>query len=278
MGHPLSGRGPRPTRAQLFRIRGEYDSFVATQAELVDVNEVIVPLLSSARAEEVTQRVRQAIALGLLHDGQQLPAESVFASQLGVSTMTLRDALANLREQGLVETRRGRSGGTFVTRPPTIETDGMWARLRETSVTALRDLADEHAAVAGMAAYLAAERASESSKPRLSALVDQLAQADNLGSRIRADSRFHVDVAAFSHSERLTQREVALQGEVGDLLWLPHRLEQGLARAVAEHRGIIEAVSREDAEGARHLAEAHVHGNLQRLSELHRAAARSGPT
>ena len=62
-------------------------------------------------------RVGQAIQLGLLTDGEQLPPETEFAAQLGVSAMTLREALAMLRQQGLVETRRGRTGGTFVRRP-----------------------------------------------------------------------------------------------------------------------------------------------------------------
>src|ERR1700685_1470699 len=78
---------------------------------------LIAPLAVLGRAEEVALRVGQAIRLGLLTDGEQLPSEAEFAAQLGVSAMTLREALAMLRQQGLVETRRGRAGGTFVRRP-----------------------------------------------------------------------------------------------------------------------------------------------------------------
>ena len=77
---------------------------------------LISPLAAAGRAEEVVQRVSQAIQLGLFVDGEQLPPETEFAAQLGVSAMTLREALATLRQQGLVETRRGRTGGTFVRR------------------------------------------------------------------------------------------------------------------------------------------------------------------
>ena len=79
---------------------------------------LIAPLAAAGRAEEVVLRVGQAIQLGLLNDGERLPPETEFAAQLGVSPMTLREALAILRQQGLVETRRGRAGGTFVRRPP----------------------------------------------------------------------------------------------------------------------------------------------------------------
>jgi DNA-binding FadR family transcriptional regulator len=66
---------------------------------------LISPLASAGRAEEVVQRVSQAIQLGLFVDGEQLPPEAEFAAQLGVSAMTLREALAALRQQGLVRKR-----------------------------------------------------------------------------------------------------------------------------------------------------------------------------
>jgi GntR family transcriptional repressor for pyruvate dehydrogenase complex len=240
------------------------------------VEGIILPLVSAARAEEVEQRIRQAISLGLLPDGLQLPAESVFAASLGVSPMTLREALASLREQGLVETRRGRTGGTFVKRSSSPLVSSLWDRLRQTSVTALRDLADEHSAVAGTAARLAAERASEANVRRLRALANQLSLSESLGSLIRADSRFHIDLAAASYSERLVQLEVRLQGEAGDLLWLDHEPALDRSLEVRDHLAIASAIADEDAESARSLAEKHVQRNFIRLSELHHAAMRIG--
>lgn len=49
--------------------------------------------------------------------GDRLPAEIDLADALGVSRMTLRQALATLEERGRIERRRGRNGGTFVSRP-----------------------------------------------------------------------------------------------------------------------------------------------------------------
>ena len=79
---------------------------------------LFTPLDTGGRADTVTRRLAQAIRLGLLLDGERLPAESQLAGQLGVSTVTLREALATLRTMGLVETRRGR-GAARSSGPPT---------------------------------------------------------------------------------------------------------------------------------------------------------------
>ncbi len=128
-----------------------------------------------------------------------------------------------LRQQGLVETRRGRTGGTFVRRPTAPQVGLLRDRLRATSLGELRDLTDEQSAVSGTAARLAATRASTVSVRRLLTLADQLSAAATPGARIMADGRFHIEVAIASKSPRLTALEVALQERVAELLWLPAR-------------------------------------------------------
>ena len=66
---------------------------------------LIAPLGAAGRAEEIIIRISEAIQLGLLSDGERLPAEADFAQQFGVSPVTLREAIATLRERGLIETR-----------------------------------------------------------------------------------------------------------------------------------------------------------------------------
>jgi DNA-binding FadR family transcriptional regulator len=237
---------------------------------------LISPLAAAGRAEEVIARVSQAIQLGLFIDGEQLPAETEFAAQLGVSAMTLREALAVLRQQGLVETRRGRTGGTFVRRPASPPLHELRSRLRGMTVSSLRDLADEQFAVSGAAARLAAARASAGNVRRLLILAEQLRKASSLGSRIRADSRFHIEVALASQSERLTRLEVGLQTQLADLLWLPHDGELDVSEVAGEHQLIAEAIAAEDADRARALAERHVEHSLRRLTQLRLAMAEAG--
>lgn len=230
------------------------------------------------RADEVVQRVSEAINLGLLSDGEKLPAEPELAAQFGVAPMTVRDALATLREQGLVETRRGRSGGSFVRRPSAPAAEPLRQQLVSMSVSELRDLADEHRAVAGESARLAAERASAVNVRRLFSLTEQLGAASALGDRIRADCRFHIELAVASQSGRLTRREVGLQAEVSGLLWLPLGDDVDVAAHVAQHHAIAAAVVSENGSEARRLAESHVDRNLRRLTSLHLQLTSDGAT
>lgn len=220
------------------------------------------------RADEIVQRINEAIHLGLLDDGERLPVEVDLAAQFGVAPMTVREALATLREQGLVETRRGRSGGSFVRRPAGPPVDKLTARLAAMSASDIRDLFDEHTAVSGQAARLAAERAAPYAVRRLFALTDQLGAAATLGDRIRADSRFHIQVAIASQSARLARREANLQAEVAGLVWLPIGQQIDVAAHVEEQHAIAAAVAAENAEEARRLAEAHVMGQLARLTQV----------
>nr|WP_237448408.1 GntR family transcriptional regulator [Nocardioides flavescens] len=61
--------------------------------------------------------LERLIASRRLRSGDRLPAEVQVAAALGVSRMTLRQALAGLESKGLLERRRGRFGGNFVTEP-----------------------------------------------------------------------------------------------------------------------------------------------------------------
>jgi GntR family transcriptional regulator len=62
------------------------------------------------------------MAAGKIRLDDKLPPEEEFSAALGVSRMTLRQALGSLESRGYIERRRGRSGGNFV-REPRIEVD-----------------------------------------------------------------------------------------------------------------------------------------------------------
>ena len=62
----------------------------------------------------IEQWLRGRIAAGHLSRDDKLPPEEELSAALGVSRMTLRQALGSLESSGLLERRRGRAGGTFI--------------------------------------------------------------------------------------------------------------------------------------------------------------------
>lgn len=227
---------------------------------------LFTPLDAGGRAGTVTRRLAKAIRLGLLLDGERLPAESDLAAQLGVSTVTLREALAALRTMGLVETRRGRAGGSFV-RVPADQPARLERPLRLLSVHEITDIGDHRAAIGGAAARLAAERALPADVAALTEHAGRLPAAGAVTDRRRADARLHIEIAAAAQSPRLTREEMDLWSEVGDLVWLPMS-EQDVAQASREHAALVSAIEARDAPLARQIAEQHVTAETRRLLEL----------
>jgi GntR family transcriptional regulator, transcriptional repressor for pyruvate dehydrogenase complex len=230
---------------------------------------LISPQPGSGLADVVGQQLADAIHLGLFARGEQLPSEAALAGQLGVSTVTLREALAMLRSQGLVETRRGRHGGTFICGPVSASLARLRARLRDTSVVELRDLGDEWSAIGGAAARLAATRASNDQITRLHQLATELGTARSVGERGRAHSRFSVELALASQSERLTRAQLRLEAEAGDLLWIPCAKSLDPHAVALDLHAIADAVGRDDHEQARQLTELRIQRDTRWLISAH---------
>ncbi|WP_256667852.1 FCD domain-containing protein [Pseudomonas sp. CES] len=233
-------------------------------------------LRQEGRTEEVVRRLIEVIDLGLFAEGEQLPSETELSMQFGVATVTLREALALLRERGLIETRRGRNGGSFVCPYVEMPAEHLISRLQEMSALELRDFSDEHAAISGAAARLAAKRASPEHLDRLQHYVDALITAETRTERRRADARFHIEIGVAAQSVRLTHAEMNLQTQIGELLWvsLPDDIINTTA-ICSEHQAIADAISSGDATLAGALAEAHVNRGIKRLIDLRLALVAS---
>ncbi|HTU29148.1 MAG TPA: GntR family transcriptional regulator [Solirubrobacteraceae bacterium] len=225
---------------------------------------VLTPLDRDGRARAVERRLAQAIRLGVFAEGEQLPSEPVLAAQFGVATVTLREALVELRRHGLVETRRGRGGGSFV-RASRIDAERQAReRLAQYSADDLRDLLDYQVAIASEGAALAAARASAPDLARLESPVNAFAAAQSDDERRRADVRLHVELPSIGRSRRLTTSTMDLHAELGAFLWLTFGGERSQA-AVAEHRAIVEAVVDGDHRQAATLAAAHATREMREL-------------
>jgi GntR family transcriptional repressor for pyruvate dehydrogenase complex len=221
---------------------------------------VLRPPSDANAFESTVERLGAAIRLGVFTCGEQLPAERELAQQLGVSRVNLREAIAALREAGLVETRRGRSGGTVVTYTghAGAQLDGEDAvqelRHREPR---LRDALDFRRVVEPGAAYLAATR--ELSAEQRSWLVhceqgvrDAAAPAHRI-----ADSRLHLAIATLSGSAMLVEAVTRVQAVVHDMLTAIPVLPRNIIHSHQQHRAVVTAVLAGDPDAARAAMEEH---------------------
>lgn len=202
------------------------------------------------RTEAIITRLRNSMSVGLLCPGDRLPTEMEMAESFGVSPTTLRDALATLRRDGLVETRRGRHGGTFVVSLPESSRDMVNRRLAGLSVVELRDIGDFRTAVSTASARLATVRAVKSDLEGLDQLIEVFAAADGAGAYARADSRIWLELAVIAQSRQLLSAELQLQMEICELLWAPSATPRDQDSVLRSLRSLSAALAHQDAAAA----------------------------
>lgn len=218
---------------------------------------VLGSIQTQGAVEQIVRRIGEAIGAGLIAPGERLPAEQELAARLEVAPMTLRHALAILREAGFIETRRGRSGGSFVR----VDAPGAVVApdAAPPSASVLRELTDWRRAISGEAAALAATRRDEPDTTRLRLLADAVeAAVDDRSAYRLADARFHVAIAEVAHSHRLVVAETELQVEVAELLAFAPGPALARQASQAGHAPVVRAIGEGDADGAREAMLAHV--------------------
>jgi DNA-binding FadR family transcriptional regulator len=224
---------------------------------------VFAPLGGAGRAELVEQRLTDAIVLGLLSHGERLPSESEMARQFGVATVTAREALEALRSKGLVETKRGRDGGSFVT--STSRAASIDQRVRDLSRVELRDMGVYYSAIACMAAELAADRATPDDIEQLQRTLTDASQVPDEARARREEGTFRLEIAALAQSARLVREELRLQAEFAPLLWLCLRDEDYRASSRAAHQSVVDAIAAGNGGLARTRTAEHITGAIEWL-------------
>lgn len=230
---------------------------VSKPLETSPLDRVYAPLRAPNASELIVRRIGEAIGSGLLVPGQQLPSEVELATMLAVAPMTLRQAIAILRETGLVETRRGKHGGTFVAANVV---DALAARRRRIDQRSLRELTDWRRAVSGEAGALAAERITPAALALLqqgAAEVEHDAPVGFAAFRL-ADSRFHLAIAEAGGSDRLVAAETAIQAELGEVLAAIPAPVRALRASAGGHEPILAAIGDRDPAAARAATVRHV--------------------
>jgi DNA-binding FadR family transcriptional regulator len=214
-------------------------------------------------AADVLEELRGRIHRGELGPGDRLPAERELARRMQVSRDRVRDALLTLEQEGYVVSRRGATGGRFVTELAT--PFAAWAARTEDE---LDDIVDFRLAVECEACRFAAERRTRRDLHAMRDAVDRLDSATTPREYRLADVAFHAALAIASQNERLATAIERARGELfepADELWKHGRIE-----SLADHQQILDAIRNKAAEPAARAMAEHIERTRLELRELAR--------
>jgi DNA-binding FadR family transcriptional regulator len=243
----------------------------AAPAAGVDLAAVLGPVRLQNAFEETVERLLAVIKLGVVGPGERFPAERELAALLGVSRITLREAIGDLRAAGYVESRRGRFGGTFVTYTPPAPSRVELQRIAVEDADQINDAltfrragetdaAQILAQRGGPAAAERAERVGEVLRARLAA-VNQAGPEDYR----RMDTLFHLSLADLTGSSLLAAACADARVRLNDLLNAIPLLQRNIDHTAVQHTAIVEAILDGDPRRAQRAVAEHLDGTAALL-------------
>jgi GntR family transcriptional regulator, transcriptional repressor for pyruvate dehydrogenase complex len=203
---------------------------------------VLRPVRGHHAFEACVEQLATAIRLGVYPQGTLLPAERELAERLGVSRATLREAIAALRAAQLVETTRGRGGGTMVRRRPARRRSAARAAIRGRHADLLDSLRFRGIVEPGAAALAAERQLDQATRVLLEESLEAVSQAPPGPEHRQCDSRLHLAIAAASGSSRTMAAVTQVQAELDEMLQAIPVLPVNITHSTAQHRAIVKAI------------------------------------
>ena len=197
----------------------------------------------------VSAAIERAIVDGALPPGAALPTEQELAERFGVHRSTVREAIRQVEQEGLLQRREGRR--LFVCLPGVHDLAPRTTRLLLLHQTTFKELWDVALVLEPLAARLAAQQASAADLALLAANQAATEAETGLAELVTLDMAFHALVGSASHNKALM-----LAREPVGLLYYPtllqifKRLPQAVARNLEAHRQILAALRARDASAA----------------------------
>ena len=209
--------------------------------------------------EYVAEQIRRHIALRLIAPGESLPSERELASMFGVGRPTVQLALKELAADRLVESRRGRRGGTFVSEPAedTVVLDELISRLLARRGE-LEELLDYRRAVEPLISRLAARLRRRADLGAMRTTIRNMMSAREEPDYMRFDTEFHLAVASATRNRFLMRTMEDIRLQLNDALSLLPESETWHRRISGEHEAIFAAIEARDAHAAEEATILHV--------------------
>ncbi|MBS0532987.1 MAG: FadR family transcriptional regulator [Proteobacteria bacterium] len=226
------------------------------------------PLSEARRSAGIYQRIFETIVAGEFAVNSRLPSETELATRFGASRPVVREALARLRDDGIIVSRQG--SGSYVKRRPDV------AVLRFTPGGSIDDVQrcfEFRQVVEGGAAALAAERREDADIADIRAAFDALSVAirkNELG--VEPDERFHLAIAKATHNPYYVSMQTSLQPHIRYGMNLTRNLSRlrKAERVLAvqdEHRVILDAIVAGDPDAACRAMQDHIANARRRMFE-----------
>jgi GntR family transcriptional repressor for pyruvate dehydrogenase complex len=221
---------------------------------------LFTPVATGRVSSEIVTRIKAAIRDGRLGPGDQLPAERDLTTQLGVSRVSVRDALRMLEAQGLIEVRVGARGGAFVTAPaPHLVGEGI-ADMFMLAAVDPADVTEARMVIEVAMLDLACARATTDDLEELRAICD-LADAVVAAGRYdpQLSAAFHTRLAQCTHNRAIALCAESFERPLVASLRTAQIADGDHGRTGAlEHRALVDALAARDATAARATMRAHL--------------------
>jgi GntR family transcriptional repressor for pyruvate dehydrogenase complex len=226
-------------------------------------------------SDHIVEQISGTIARGGLKPGDRIPSEKQLCTQFGVGRTSVREALRSLAAMGILESRMGE--GTFVAEDTGrfIERSFEWGLLLNPKV--VEDLIETRLMLESHTAYLAASKASAADRADAAAAVQRMKESiEDPEAYLESDLQFHLTIARATQNSILRNLLSTTRGYLQ--VWIretlaqpaPGGTEKRARLSIAEHRRILRALERRDAEGARRAMAAHI---LSSSADLRRRVA-----
>lgn len=194
---------------------------------------------------------------GSLAAGEKLPAERELAEHLGVSRVSIRDALRELENRGLIDRRPGR--GTIVLGPAERAQLGFSEfGLRNDEAQPLDHIMELRAIIEPPAARITASRATALELAQLEELVIEMEGTASKERYAKLDTAFHQAIAQYTHNPLLSLLNEQIASHIAPSRANRYQTKARRAASSEAHRRIYEAIAARNGELAEHEAREHV--------------------
>jgi DNA-binding FadR family transcriptional regulator len=222
------------------------------------------PLKAPKLGDRIYEQIVERIVSGSLAEGVRLPSEHDFCRMFEVSRPVVREALARLRADGIIESRQG--SGSYVRRRPAPQ---ILCYAPSGNMAGLLRCFEFRVALEGEAAALAATRRDSDQLKAIRQAHDKFEQTLHDGRVGKADDLdFHMAIARASGNDLFAETMESLIDDIGVGMDMARDLDAKQTRervliVCQEHDAIMSGIEEGDADRARVAMRAHI-GNAQR--------------